>query len=197
MATLVEMALEMVIARAKSTPLTAEDMLQELKKFHVELKKLDTGVVAETEESQQETQLAASLTQKEAFKRNEVCCMICGKGGFKILTSHLRVAHDLKPRQYKEMFGIARKQSLTAKTYSDSRSKKAIESGMSERLRARKEAVKTAKDSRQAKTAGKVKSSAGKASAQAAPTGAAATVSPIPKRKRGRPSLSVVLPTGE
>ncbi|HJV34288.1 MucR family transcriptional regulator, partial [Geomonas sp.] len=156
MATLVEMALEMVIARAKSTPLTAEDMVQELKKFHVELKKLESGVVIETEEAQPDAQPALALSQKEAFRRNEISCMICGKGGFKILTSHLRVAHDLKPRQYKEMFGIPRKQSLTAKSYSDSRSKKAIESGMSERLRARKEAVKTAKDSRQAKTAGKV-----------------------------------------
>jgi predicted transcriptional regulator len=71
---------------------------------------------------------------KEAFKKNEVVCMICGKGGFKTLTRHLGSAHQLKPSAYKKEFGIPSKQSLSAKSYSESRKQMALDRGLGDNL---------------------------------------------------------------
>jgi hypothetical protein len=48
----------------------------------------------------------------------------------KTLTRHLRTAHDLKPGQYKKLFGIPSTQSLAAKSYTESRRKLAAENGL-------------------------------------------------------------------
>jgi len=56
--------------------------------------------------------------------------MICNKGGFKTLTRHLTTAHNLKPGQYRKQFNIPSTQKLAAKSYSEERSKAAIDRGM-------------------------------------------------------------------
>jgi predicted transcriptional regulator len=67
-----------------------------------------------------------ALTVKEAFKKNEVICMVCGKGKMKTLTRHLNMVHNMKPGAYPKQFGIPSKQSLTARSFSDARRKSAI-----------------------------------------------------------------------
>lgn len=91
MASLVEMAKEMVVARASTTPVTTEEMMNDLERFYTKLKKLEAGEVeAQIAKPEEEAQAEQStLTIKEAFKKNEVRCMICGKGGFKTLARHL------------------------------------------------------------------------------------------------------------
>jgi predicted transcriptional regulator len=59
-----------------------------------------------------------TLTLKEAFRKNEIVCLICGKGGFKTLARHLSTAHDMKPGAYRKQFGIPSKQVLAAKSHS-------------------------------------------------------------------------------
>ena len=159
MATLVEIAAELVASHAKSTPMTSDQLVAEINKVHTALKKLEAG---ETVESVEETKPA--LTTKEAFKKNEVVCMLCGKGGFKTLARHLSTTHDMKPGAYKKQFGIPSKQALFAKSYSESRRKMAQDRGLADNLaKAREvrmaniEAKKTAqvkgKPGRPAKTA--------------------------------------------
>ncbi len=140
MATLIELASEIVSAHASTAKLTTEELLAELEKVHAALKALEAGqeVAAPVAE---EGKLA--LTVKEAFKKNEVVCMVCGKGGFKTLTRHLKQAHDLKPGQYKKQFGIPSKQSLAAKSFSDARRKSALERGLADNL-AKARAVRAA-----------------------------------------------------
>jgi predicted transcriptional regulator len=64
---------------------------------------------------------------KGSFKKNEIICLICEKGGMKTLTRHIRFAHNLKPGEYRKQFNIPAKQSLAARTYSESRKKMAKE----------------------------------------------------------------------
>jgi len=68
------------------------------------------------------------LTAKQAFKANEVVCMICGKGGMKTLTRHLNQAHQMKPSQYRKQFNIPKTQPLMSKSYAQKR--KEIAAGM-------------------------------------------------------------------
>jgi predicted transcriptional regulator len=71
---------------------------------------------------------------KEAFKKGEVLCMVCGKGGFKTLARHLGTAHAMMPGAYKKQFGIPSKQPLSAKSYSEARRKMALERGLADNL---------------------------------------------------------------
>jgi len=129
MSTLVEIAGQLVAAHATNTKLTTEELILEISKVHAALKALESGQAVEGGE-----EAKPSLTVKESFKKNEIICMICGKGGFKTLSRHLSTAHDLKPRAYKKQFGIAATQSLSAKSYSEARRKMAMDRGLADNL---------------------------------------------------------------
>ena len=129
MATLVEIAGQLVAAHAANSKLTTEEILHELAKVHAALVSLEAGQSVEAGE-----EAKPSLTVKEAFKKHEVVCMVCGKGGFKTLARHLSTAHDMKPGAYKKQFGIPSKQALSAKSYSESRKQMALDRGLADNL---------------------------------------------------------------
>lgn len=129
MATLVEIAAELVASHAKSTPMTSDELIAEISKVHTALKNLEAGQAVEGAE-----EAKPALTLKEAFKKNEVVCLVCGKGGFKTLARHLSTAHDMKPGAYKKQFGIPSKQALSAKSYSESRKQMALDRGLADNL---------------------------------------------------------------
>jgi len=129
MATLVEIAAQIVASHASSTPMTSDQLIFEIGKVHNALKNLEAG---QSVEGVEETKTA--LTVKEAFKKGEVICMVCGKGGFKTLARHLSTAHSMKPGEYKKQFGIPSKQPLSAKSYSESRRKMAQDRGLADNL---------------------------------------------------------------
>lgn len=129
MATLVEIAAQLVSSHASSTPMTSDELLAEITKVHAALKSLEAGQTLEGAEESK-----PSLTIKEAFKKNEVVCLVCGKGGFKTLARHLSTAHGMKPGAYKKQFGIASKQALSAKSYSEARRKMAQDRGLADNL---------------------------------------------------------------
>lgn len=129
MATLVEIAAQLVASHASSTPMTSDELLAEITKVHAALKGLEAGQSVEgTEEAK------PALTLKDAFKKNEVVCLVCGKGGFKTLARHLSTAHAMKPGAYKKQFGISSKQALSAKSYSEARRKMAQDRGLADNL---------------------------------------------------------------
>lgn len=130
MATLVEIAAQLVSSHASSTPMTSDELLAEIAKVHAALKGLEAGQPVEgTEEPAK-----PAITLKDAFKKNEVVCLICGKGGFKTLARHLSTAHGIKPGAYKKQFGISSKQALSAKSYSEARRKMAQDRGLADNL---------------------------------------------------------------
>ena len=129
MATLLELAAHLVSAQVSKTPMTTEELLAEISKVHTALKKMEAGG---TEEGWEEAKPA--LTLKEAFKKNEIVCLVCGKGGFKTLARHLSTAHAMNAAAYKKQFGIPSKQVLAAKSYSESRRKMALDGGLANNL---------------------------------------------------------------
>jgi predicted transcriptional regulator len=126
MATLLEMAQQIVSAHATKTLMTTTELISEIQKVHSVLQSLESGAP----ETPEVTEPAVpTITLKQAFKTNEVVCMICGKGGMKTLTRHLNQAHDgLKPSQYRKQFNIPKTQALMSKAYAAKR--KEIAAGM-------------------------------------------------------------------
>lgn len=160
-AALVELTASIVAAHATGTEMSSEELLQEISKVFATLKKLETeGTAAETGAAPG----TPVMTLKKAFQNDQVCCLICGKTGFKTLTRHLKQAHELKPGQYRKQFNIPASQSLTAKNYSEARRKAANENNLAANLE-KARAVRAAK-----------KGSASKAKAAAKPAKAAKPV---------------------
>ncbi len=163
MATLLELAAEIVSSHASSSPMSGDELVQEIRNVFTALQALETGKEAAAP-GMEEGRPAISV--KEAFKKNEVVCMICGKGGMKTLTRHLKQAHDMKPGAYRKQFGIPRTQSLTARAFSESRRKMAQERGLAANL-AKARAVRAAKIGGKKVAAGKAAKAKGAKPAKA------------------------------
>lgn len=146
MATIVEMTAQIISAQASSTPMTTEELLANIQKIHASLKGLETG---ESTLAVDETKPV--LSYKQSFKKNEIICLVCGKGGFKTLTRHLSSAHDIKPKEYKQQFGIPAKQALSAKSLTEQRKKIATENNLAGNLE-KARAVRAANVAGKAKT---------------------------------------------
>lgn len=131
MPTIVELAATIVSAHATNSFLSSEDLLKELCSVHETLKRLDAGA---GEVGFVPAEEPPALTLKQAFRSNEIICMICGRGGMKTLSRHLRQAHDMKPGQYRKQFSIPGTQPLTAKKYSEVRRARAEEIGLAANL---------------------------------------------------------------
>ena len=111
--------------------MTTDDLVLEIEKVFSALKRLEIeGAVAEVGD----VPAGPALTFKQAFRKDQVACMICGKTGFKTLTRHLKQTHDMKPGQYRKQFNIPTSQSLTAKNYSEARRQTANENNLAANL---------------------------------------------------------------
>lgn len=151
---IIEMAAEIVASHASTTSMTTEELIAELQKVHAALQSMETG----KEVSLQGEETKTAVTLKDAFKKNEVICLVCGKGGFKTLTRHLNAAHAMKPKEYRKQFGISPKQPLSAKSLTEARRRVAQERGLGNNLakaRAVKAANVAAKSAKPAKAAAK------------------------------------------
>lgn len=131
MATLLEMAAEIVSAHASATSMTKDELIAEIASVYQALASLEKGEAVSAEVVAEEA--GPAVTKRKAFGKDQVFCMICGKG-MKTLTRHLKTAHDLKPGQYRKQFGIPRTQSLAARSYSESRRQMALDRGLPEKL---------------------------------------------------------------
>jgi len=129
MANLIEMAAEIVAAHASTTPMTKEELMEELAQVHNALSSLEKGEIVESATDEQEP----VVTRKKAFGKDKITCMICGKS-MKTLARHLKTSHDMKPTEYRKQFDIPRSQPLAAKNYSESRRQMAIDRGLGEKL---------------------------------------------------------------
>ena len=125
MATLCELAARIVASHAERTLMSTDLLLKEIDDVFTALQALEAGKSAVPAAGEGK----AALTIKQAFKKDEVICMACGKGGMKTLTRHVRQAHNLKPGQYRKLFGIPSSQSLTAQNLSEARRQMAEERG--------------------------------------------------------------------
>ena len=125
---IIELTAEIVSAHAGNTQLTSEELYREIDTVYASLNALKSSTLIVVPEQPKQ------LTLKQAFKKDEVICMLCGKGGYKTLKRHLAMAHQLKPGEYRKQFGIPSAQKLAAKSYSESRRQLAIDKGLGEGL---------------------------------------------------------------
>ena len=145
MATVLELAADIVAAHASSTSMDKEEILAEIKEVYAALSALEKGEVVLKSEAQAQEENAPAVSIRKAFGKNQIICMICGKG-FTTLKRHLSAAHGLTAKEYRAQFGIPAGTVLAAKAYSESRKKMAIDKGLAEGLaKARKAKVKTKK----------------------------------------------------
>lgn len=172
MKTLLELVADIVSSHASNTTMTTDQLVQEIQTVHSALKNLEHGgAVIEPLQAVAGDLKESTLTVRQAFKKDEVICMECQKGGFKTLKKHLSTAHQLTPGQYRKKFGIKSSQKLAAKNFSDARRQAAEDRGMNEVLAKARETrmanLQVAKTSgaKGAKTAKPVKAPVSKKSA--------------------------------
>lgn len=162
-ASILELTTDIVSSHASASPMSSDELVQEIQKVYAALQDLEAGKVSVAPGEAPEQ---PAMSVRAAFRKNEVICMICGKGGMKALTRHLSTVHNLKPGQYRKQFGIPREQPLTAKSYSEARRKMAEERGLGDLLakgrekRAAKLKGKKVEAAKPAKSAKVVKKSA-------------------------------------
>lgn len=154
MATILEMAVEIVAAHASTTNMSKEELIAEISSVYQALSALDKGEAVPGEVVGEE--VAPAISKKKAFGKDKVVCMICGKG-MKTLTRHIKTAHAMTPGQYRKQFGIPRTQSLAARNYSESRRQMALDRGLGEKLAKAREARAKAKAAAPVKAAAKGK----------------------------------------
>ena len=130
MATLSELTVQVLAARLTKKEMTLEELQKEMITISQMIKAIDEGPPQEPVAEAPVEEPKPTLTIKQAFKKDEIICMVCSKGGFKTLKKHLSVAHQLTPGQYRKQFGIKSTQKLAAKSFSDARRQAAVERGM-------------------------------------------------------------------
>jgi len=142
-APLVELTAKIVSSHASGSKMSRDDLIQEINTVFTALKQLETGEAVV--ESNEGAAPVPALTIKQAFRKDQIACMICGKTGFKTLARHLNLAHNLKPGQYRKQFNIPSSQSLTAKNYSEARRQSANDNNLAANLE-KARAVRAAKN---------------------------------------------------
>lgn len=151
MPSVIELTAEIVSAHVANTQMSSDEMLQEIQKVHAALKALEAGAVAgETIPVAEEPR---QLTIRQAFKKDAVVCMVCGKS-FTTLKRHLAHAHNLKPGQYRKQFNIPASTPLAAKNYSELRRQAAQERGLGDILAKARETRLAAKKGATSKATG-------------------------------------------
>jgi predicted transcriptional regulator len=161
---LLDLTADIVIAHASVTEMSSDDLLKEINMVYATLEAIARGgkaSIAERsgKESQKQARKAKEpaeeraeakpvvlpapvMTIEEAFKPDQVACMICGKTGMVTMKRHLASAHDLKPGQYRKQFNIPRDQPLAAIEYVAKRRQAALDRGLGAKLVAAREAKK-------------------------------------------------------
>lgn len=161
---LLDLTADIVIAHASVTEMSSDDLIREINRVYATLDAIAKGGKAailegsgkeslkkarrtkEPAEEMAEAKPAVApvpvMTIEEAFKPDQVACMICGKTGMVTMKRHLASAHDLKPGQYRKQFKIPREQPLAATEYVAKRRQAALDRGLGAKLVAAREARK-------------------------------------------------------
>ena len=130
MASILEMAAEIVVSHASTSSMTKEELISELSDVFKTLSSLDKGETV-VEKALEEQSPAVSC--KKAFGKDKIYCMVCGKG-MKTLSHHLKTSHDMTAAEYRKQYDIPRSQALASRNYSDTRRQMAIDRGLGEKL---------------------------------------------------------------
>ena len=121
MPSLVELATQLVTAQASTVAMTTDYIVSSLNRIHSTLEELERSQSKLIEEAPE-----AKPSLKDAFKENEIVCLLCGKA-YSSLGAHLASKHNITSDQYREQFGIPFYQPLTAISKYEKRKRASIE----------------------------------------------------------------------
>jgi len=136
--TLVEMAASIITAQCSSTAMTADDIKAGLQNVYKTLQELQG---AEASLAAGESAPATDLTPEKSIQKNKIVCLECGQE-FKMLSAKHLASHGLDGRQYREKYGLKRRQPLCAKGLSANRQKSGKARGIPDNLKKSIEARK-------------------------------------------------------
>lgn len=163
---ILDLTADIVCAHASVTEMSPDELLSELKAVYATLEALDlsgssstldmagekrgrkASGSADSPEAEAEKPDAApvpAMSLEEAFRPDQVSCLVCGKRGMKTLKRHIGSAHNLKPGQYRKQFSIPREQPLSATDYVEKRRQAALDKGLGDKLVAARKARKAKK----------------------------------------------------
>jgi predicted transcriptional regulator len=130
---ILKLTAEVVISHASMSELTPEQLVEEIKEVYNVLSSLESGVAPEIVAPEKAPEVEGvkkpSIPLKDIVKEKYVVCLECGKK-MRTLKAHLRKAHNLKPKEYAQRFGLdLKKYPLVCKEYSAQRSKMAKDRG--------------------------------------------------------------------
>jgi predicted transcriptional regulator len=134
MPSLVELATQLVTAQASTVAMTTDYIVSSLNRIHSTLEDLDRSQSKLTEDAPEEKQRL-----KDAFKENEIVCLLCGKA-YSTLGAHLATKHNTTSDQYREQFGIPSYQPLTAVSEYEKRKRASIERSQQKKALAKSDA---------------------------------------------------------
>ena len=100
MPSLIELATQLVTAQASTVAMTTDYIVSSLNRIHSTLEELEQSQAKPIEAP---PEVKSSL--KDAFKENEIICLLCGKA-YAALGVHLATKHKLTSDEYREQFGI-------------------------------------------------------------------------------------------
>lgn len=129
---LVELTASIVSSHAASVEMSSDELLLEIQKVYQTLKNLDSEPAQDAVAPPQEAQV--TINPKKSIQKDQIICLICGKGGFKTLSRHLKQAHDMKPGAYRKQFKLPAGIPLAAKNYSEARRQAAVNNNLGENL---------------------------------------------------------------
>jgi len=121
---------QIVISHASMSELTPQELVEEIKAVYQVLISLEGGVaIPETVTKEAEGVKKPPIPLKDVVTAKHVVCLECGKK-MRTLKAHLRKAHNLKPKEYYQRYGLdPKKYPLVCKEYSMQRSRMAKERG--------------------------------------------------------------------
>lgn len=122
---------QIVMSHASMSELTPQELVEEIKAVYNVLTSLEGGVAILEPMTEEPVEVKKPpIPLKDIVTAKHVVCLECGKK-MRTLKAHLRKAHNLKPKEYYQRYGLdPKKYPLVCKEYSEQRRKLAVEKGL-------------------------------------------------------------------
>lgn len=124
---IIELCADIVAAQARYTPLSHEEIRENLQQVFQVLQDIERSVRSP------DSEMCLSPDPMSSIQRDQVVCLECSRS-FKLLANRHLALHGLTPRQYKQKHGIPMTQPLSAWTLSAKRRTVAKKLGMGQAL---------------------------------------------------------------
>jgi len=117
-----ESTAEIVAAYVRNNPVNVSDLPDIITTVQASLRGVTEGEPAPEKPT-------PAVSVRRSVQKDHIVCLVCGQKQ-KMLKRHLRVAHDLSPDAYKELFDLKPDYPLVAPSYAEVRSKLAKKIGL-------------------------------------------------------------------